>query len=205
MTCTDLKTRENILLAGKKEFLKKGFHHASLRNIVKKAGVTTGAFYGYYKSKEALFDALVKEQKQYFLDCFNQAQEEFANLPPQQQPDNMGEISGNCMLFLLDYMYENIEVFQLLLCCAQGTKHSTFIDTLVEIEIASTHRFMNVLRQIGYPIKEIDLQLEHMLASGMFGAFFETIIHDMPKKQAVHYVKELKKFFMAGWQKIMGL
>ena len=184
MTCTDLKTRENILLAGKKEFLKKGFHHASLRNIVKKAGVTTGAFYGYYKSKEALFDALVKEQKQYFLDCF---------------------ISGNCMLFLLDYMYENIEVFQLLLCCAQGTKHSTFIDTLVEIEIASTHRFMNVLRQIGYPIKEIDLQLEHMLASGMFGAFFETIIHDMPKKQAVHYVKELKEFYMAGWQKIMGL
>ena len=64
---------------------------------------------------------------------------------------------------------------------------------------------MNVLRQIGYPIKEIDLQLEHMLASGMFGAFFETIIHDMPKKQAVHYVKELKEFYMAGWQKIMGL
>ena len=92
MTCTDLKTRENILLAGKKEFLKKGFHHASLRNIVKKAGVTTGAFYGYYKSKEALFDALVKEQKQYFLDCFNQGQEEFANLPSDQQPDNMGEI-----------------------------------------------------------------------------------------------------------------
>lgn len=25
---------------------------ASLRNIVKTAGVTTGAFYGYYKSKE---------------------------------------------------------------------------------------------------------------------------------------------------------
>ncbi len=69
----------------------------------------------------------------------------------------MGEISTNCMLSLLDYMYKNIETFQLLLCCAAGTKHSTFLDTLVEIKIASTHRFMNVLWQIGYPIKEIDL------------------------------------------------
>ena len=52
-------TREKILEAGKKEFLEKGFRDASLRTIVKEAGVTTGAFYGYYKSKEDLFDALV--------------------------------------------------------------------------------------------------------------------------------------------------
>ena len=54
-------TREKILEAGKKEFLEKGFRDASLRTIVKEAGVTTGAFYGYYKSKEDLFDALVTE------------------------------------------------------------------------------------------------------------------------------------------------
>ncbi len=205
MNHTDLKTRENILLAGKEEFLKKGFHHASLRNIVKSAGVTTGAFYGYYKNKEALFDALVQEQKQHFLYCFEKAQRDFANLPPQQQPENMGEISGSCMLNLLEYMYENMESFQLLLCCAEGTKHSGFLDTLVEIEVAGTHQFMNVLKQMGHPIKEIDLQLEHMLISGMFGAFFETVIHNMPKERAVHYIKELKEFYMAGWQKILGL
>ena len=36
--------------AAKKEFLEKGFLGASLRTIVKLAGVTTGAFYGYYRS-----------------------------------------------------------------------------------------------------------------------------------------------------------
>ena len=35
------------------EFLDKGFQGASLRQIVKNAGVTTGAFYGYFSSKEA--------------------------------------------------------------------------------------------------------------------------------------------------------
>lgn len=35
-------------------FLKDGFSGASLRNIVKDAGLTTGAFYKYYPTKEML-------------------------------------------------------------------------------------------------------------------------------------------------------
>ncbi|MCI1931813.1 MAG: TetR/AcrR family transcriptional regulator [Clostridia bacterium] len=59
MSTKKLNTLERIHKAAKGEFLEKGFQAASLRNIVKKAGVTTGAFYGYYNSKEELFDALV--------------------------------------------------------------------------------------------------------------------------------------------------
>lgn len=40
------------------EYLEKGYPSASLRNIVKTAGVTTDAFYSYYKSKEELFESL---------------------------------------------------------------------------------------------------------------------------------------------------
>ena len=32
------------------EFSEKGFQGASLRQIVKQAGVTTGSFYGYFSS-----------------------------------------------------------------------------------------------------------------------------------------------------------
>lgn len=54
-----------IHTAAMQEFLEKGFKSASLRNIVKTAGVTTGAFYGYYNSKEDLFEALMGEQYNY--------------------------------------------------------------------------------------------------------------------------------------------
>ena len=47
-------TLERIQEAAMTEFLDKGFLGASLRQIVKNAGVTTGAFYGYFSSKEAL-------------------------------------------------------------------------------------------------------------------------------------------------------
>ena len=46
-------TLEKIQEAALTEFLDKGFQGASLRQIVKNAGVTTGAFYGYFSSKEA--------------------------------------------------------------------------------------------------------------------------------------------------------
>jgi len=49
---SDLNTLQKIMTEGKKEFLEKGHKDASLRNIVKQAGVTTGAFYGYYPDKE---------------------------------------------------------------------------------------------------------------------------------------------------------
>ena len=39
------KTREKILDTALRHFLKDGFSGASLRNIVKDAGLTTGAFY----------------------------------------------------------------------------------------------------------------------------------------------------------------
>ena len=44
-------TQSRILQAAMAEFLEKDFSQASLRNIVKAAGVTTGAFYRYYPTK----------------------------------------------------------------------------------------------------------------------------------------------------------
>jgi len=48
-------TKKLIEQAAIKVFMEKGFMGASLRQIVKNAGVTTGAFYKYYPTKEKLF------------------------------------------------------------------------------------------------------------------------------------------------------
>ena len=44
--------------------------------------------------------------------------------------------------------------------------------------------------------------LEHILASGLFSAFFEVIIHDIPHENAAEYLEELKAFYTAGWKKL---
>lgn len=204
MSEAELTTLELIHDAAKKEFLDKGFKSASLRNIVKTAGVTTGAFYGYYKSKEELFEALVGQQYETFMYCYCRAQEDFAKLPPGEQPEKMGSISGKCMHDMLIYAYENLEEFKLLLCCSEGTRFASMIDEMVEIEIKGTHDYQEVLNQLGRPSPRIDPRLEHILVTGMFNAFFELVIHEMPLEEAEKYLIEMREFYTAGWMKIMG-
>ena len=81
-------TQEKILYAAKAEFLEKGFPKASLRTIVKEAGVTTGALYGYYGSKEALFDALVEECYTHFLSAYRNALDDFDRLSVVQRSNS---------------------------------------------------------------------------------------------------------------------
>ena len=197
-------TLENIHRAAKAEFLEKGYKDASLRNIVKSVGMTTGAFYGYYKSKEELFEAIVGELYDYIRKRFINAQQEFAELPAALPPEVMSDISGICMYAILKYAYEHLEECKLILCCSEGTKFARLIDEMVEIEVDGTHAYQDVLRQFGLSSPHIDPSLEHILITGMFHTFFELIIHEMPLKDAENYVREMRAFYTAGWMKIMG-
>ncbi|HIZ20325.1 MAG TPA: TetR/AcrR family transcriptional regulator; helix-turn-helix transcriptional regulator [Firmicutes bacterium] len=190
--------------AAMQEFLEKDFQSASLRNIVKIAGVTTGAFYGYYASKESLFEALVCEQYEHFMGLFQKAQQDFSNIPQEEQPKHLGDISGACMDEMLLYAYQHLNVFKLILCHSEGTRFSHLIDEMVEIETKGTHDYLAVLEKLGRPASPIDEHLEHVLITGMFNTFFELIIHEMPLEKAQYYLKEMRAFYTAGWMKIMG-
>lgn len=56
------ETREHILAAAMQEFGSKGFIGGSLEAIAAQAGVTKGAIYAHFKSKEHLFTALMEIQ-----------------------------------------------------------------------------------------------------------------------------------------------
>ena len=201
---TETTTLRLIHSAAMQEFLEKDFKSASLRNIVKKAGVTTGAFYGYYASKESLFEALVCKQYEHFMELFQKAQQDFSNIPPEEQPKHLGDVSGACMDEMLLYAYQYLNEFKLILCHSEGTRFSKLIDEMVNIEIKGTHDYLAVLQELGRPSPPIDEHLEHVLITGMFNTFFELIIHEMPLEKAQHYLKEMRAFYTAGWMKIMG-
>ena len=197
-------TLDRIHAAARDEFLAKGYQAASLRNIVKTAGVTTGAFYGYYDSKEALFAALVDEPYRHVLETYRTAVFGFEALRPEEQVTQMGQVGKNCMQELLVYMDTRRPVFRLILQGAEGTPYAGLIDELVAMEVAATERYCEVLRSLGSAVPKIDPRLEHMLVTGMMNAYCEAILHDMPLADAQRYVEELGDFYTAGWLKIMG-
>ena len=197
-------TLEKIQQAALAEFLDKGFLGASLRQIVKNAGVTTGAFYGYFSSKEALFNAIVEPHAAALMGRFMEAQTTFAELPEKEQPEHMGLESGRCVDWMVDYICAHREPVKLLLCCAEGTSYEHFVHNMVEVEVEYTQRYMEVLRRLGRDIPVLDKSLCHIIASGMFNGIFEIVVHDMPREQAMRDVDQVRAFYTAGWSKLMG-
>lgn len=108
--------------------LNSGYLGASLRKIAKAAHVTTGAMYGYYKNKEALFNDIVEE-----------VSEEFKN-------DYLVE---GINLETIDYIYQNFEVFKLIICCSKGTRYEEYLDCLVNEKRGN---LMNMVLMINYHI-----------------------------------------------------
>ena len=200
-----MNTLDNIHKAAKKEFLDKGFQMASLRNIVKNAGVTTGAFYGYYKSKGELFDSLVSEQYEHIMNMYINTQNGFKKLDAETQQTSMGKVSGDCMEDMLDYMYDNEDEFRLILLSSKGTRYDNMVHEMSDIEVEATHDFVKLMEQNGKHIKAVDPMLEHMLISGMFSAFFELLIHKDDIKEAKTYLKQLRAFYTAGWTKVFNM
>ena len=197
-------TLEKIQEAALAEFLDKGFQGASLRQIVKNAGVTTGAFYGYFSSKEALFNALVEPHAAALMGKFMEAQISFAELPEEEQPSHMGVESESYLDWMVDYICQHREPVKLLLTRSEGTSYEHFVHNMVEAEVEYTQRYMEVLRRLGRDIPVLDKSLCHIIASGMFNGIFEIVVHDMPRDQAMRDVDQLRAFYTAGWSKLMG-
>ena len=196
-------TLENIQRAALAEFLDKGFLGASLRQIVKNAGVTTGAFYGYFSSKEALFASIVEPHAAALMGHFMKSQTTFAELPEAEQPAHMGVESGEYMHWMVDYICEHREPVKLLLCRAEGTSYEHFIHNMVEVEVEYTLRYMDVLRRSGRNVPTLNQSLCHIIASGMFNGLFEIAVHDMPREQAIRDVAQFRNFYTAGWLELM--
>ena len=128
MELTD--TQRRILEVGKREFLEKGFKDASLRSIVKEAGFTQGAFYGYYGSKEALFDALVSPAANGLIAQFKQAQQAHYELIPEEKAQQSRDLSTSYLNYFINYIYDHFDAFKLVICCSEGTRYATMFMSL---------------------------------------------------------------------------
>lgn len=199
------KLAEELLEAGKQEFLERGFLGASMRSIAAAAGVTTGALYRYYADKEALFDALVGEPAQVLLESYRKIQREFSELPLKQRLSNLPEISDDGQMWMIAHIYDHFDAFKLITCCSVGTRYEHYLDTLIEIEVNASQVLIEAMEAAGMKVQPIDDELIHIVSSALFNGMFETVRHDMPQEKAVQHMCSLRDFYSAGWFKILGI
>lgn len=73
------QTRERITEAAGRCFKKNGFNGIGVDGLAKEAGVTSGAFYGHFKSKSTAFNATIETGMEELFDAVNQFKAQYGN------------------------------------------------------------------------------------------------------------------------------
>lgn len=198
-------THKNILNTARKHFLRDGLTGASLRNIVRDAGLTTGAFYKYYPTKESLFDALTDPYMEHIYQIYDQIVENFEQLSAREQTSNMSDMSSDGMNRMIDYIYDHYDNFRLLLKCGDSGKYELFIHNMVDREMKSSMKYVAKMKKEGIEIPVIGESLIHMIYTGFFSSIFQIIEHDIDKETAKKNVRQLREFNTGGWERLWNV
>lgn len=81
-----MKTKENILTQSFQLFLNEGYKEVSIQNIVSHCGISKGAFYHHFKSKDDLYEEVLNR---FFFNYFNES--EFDYSQEKSLKDKLGE------------------------------------------------------------------------------------------------------------------
>lgn len=121
MKKAEQNTKKLLLKAGREEFLEKGYEKASLRAICKRAGVTTGAVYFFFDSKEELFCQIVAP----FLERLEKLGKELAEA--ELEDISLGTDMDKKFM---EFLWHNQREVQLLLEKSEGTRYANFKDEI---------------------------------------------------------------------------
>ena len=195
---------ERILTAAEQEFLEKGYVDASLRTIATAANTSTNSIYVRFGEKEGLFSSLVEPVLSEMIERFLKIQETFHQMDRAAQAAQMPEYSDGGTSELMDYMYEHLDAFRLLLDASYGTRFHNFVDELVRIEVEYTYKYMEA---VGYPAQFGDALTEkllHIVTTSRFESIFEVIRHGMSREEAEKYIELLSRNHRTGFLAIFS-
>jgi len=185
-----------ILEEAEKEFFEKGYEHASVRQIAKRAGTTISNLYNYYESKEALFEALVKDECegfQYFIQHHD----------TMDKPDEAWE-SMDIRVWrriLEDFIHSLPPIFTkrfyILLNCSRGTRYEETKTFFIRFMNEHFLEHMDTMGLKGFR------ELGNVIAEQMLGGILSIIRDYADEKQVRHLIVEYILFFFMGYMGLM--
>ena len=195
---------ERILSCAKAEFLDKGYTDASLRTIAAAAETSTNSIYVRFQDKEGLFSAIVEPVLNEMIERFVKIQETFHRMDRAEQAAQMPDYADGGTMELVEYMYDHLDEFRLLLDASYGTRFHNFVDELVRIEVEYTYKYMEAVGSTAQ-LEDITTQrLLHIVTTSRFESIFEIIRHGMSLEEAREYIGLLSRYHRTGFLAVFG-
>ena len=192
------KTRKNLIEAATAEFLEKGYRKASLRDICGKAGVTTGALYFFFDSKDALFkeiiDPVLSEIREMVEEYY---QNKLENRPSDNDQDL--EFGAN----IVRYYYRNKDICDIILTNRSYPVISDFFDEAIDY-MDNRLTELQQLRNANRPEKTVlDRNTRHWLSHLQIDSLLEVITHTPDLESALRQIAVTITFIKSGYRAII--
>lgn len=195
---------ERILSCAKAEFLDKGYTDASLRTIAAAAETSTNSIYVRFQDKEGLFSAIVEPVLNEMIERFVKIQETFHRMDRAEQAAQMPDYADGGTMELVEYMYDHLDEFRLLLDASYGTRFHNFVDELVRIEVEYTYKYMEAMGSTAQLGDATTQRLLHIVTTSRFESIFEIIRHGMSLEEAWEYIGLLSRYHRTGFLAVFG-
>ena len=204
MESRDSSARGRIVAAAEGEFLEYGFAQASLRRIATEAGVTTGAIYGYFSSKAALFDALVEDPAEQLFQAYVELRRGFGERPAEGRTFTaVADEEEQMVRDAYDFVYAHRSAFLLLLTRSAGTRWERYLDRYVDLECAGAAGYIRDMSVAGIAVTPIEPELFRVLAEMFFRGFFRPLELGLGREEALTFIEDYQRFFHAGYRSLM--
>jgi AcrR family transcriptional regulator len=198
------ETKKLLLNCAKTEFMEKGFEKASLRNICKKAGVTTGALYFFFNNKENLFSSIVEEPYKKLLELLNSHFGEhetiFSDISENFEFENAfsSEHHQDIEKQLVHLLYQNYDAFLLIIERSQGTRFENCVDEIVDL-VEKAYIFMaKSIAEVKHNCS-VNEYMCHWLTHITVDAFIHVMTHIKDESTALVYIRKSIEFMLSGW------
>ena len=188
------QTQQLILEHAKIHFLRDGFKSASLRQIVKDAGFTLGAFYGYYDSKEDLFNALVDETAMGIVTILKKISDRMDSYPKEERMMRMSTIYLEELPDLVDYLYDHHDEVTLLFSKSEGTKYANYMNS---IQGNSQHNTVSRIQDSANHLP-IDPHAMKAIMNGYYSMVFGVILSGLEKNEVLNTLRDIQLFYQYG-------
>ncbi len=192
------QTHENIISSAKAHFMEKGFSKASIRQICKDAGVTNGAFYAHFDSKEDLFSGIVEPVVNGMQDLYDEENTSYMDIRSADDVKRALEQTFSSNRKLIRYLYEHADIFKLILTAGTGTAYEGFVDALAREETENTIEFFKVCSSyISNTDKLSKALIEHM-SKFVISSVFDGLLEGKTEDEVVHETEIASQFCIAG-------
>ncbi|MCR4928629.1 MAG: TetR/AcrR family transcriptional regulator [Lachnospiraceae bacterium] len=199
------QTHERIIESAKKHFMENGFLGASIRQICKDAGVTNGAFYAHFESKEDLFSKIVSPVVNGMQKLYSEENASYMDIKSKKDVKKSLEKTFSSNEILIDYIFENAEEFKLIVTAGTGTEYEHFVDNLVKEETANTMFFLEKCRPYYNYTEKISEGLITQISHFTVSSVFDGLKGGKIKEEVVRDTKLASEFCLAGLKHFLDI